>query len=205
MGGCRTLSRRDSALSRVSLPLSFAERFTPQPLASSGFAYVALRRITEHHMKVSPGGVSSNLRAWEPYPLYFDRAEGARIWDIDNHEYLACAAAQGVLLVGHRNPIVIDAVRQQLQRITVVGASHPWELELCELILKRYPCHEQVRLTNSGSEAVLHAVRLARAATGREKILKVEGTYHGNFDDLMVSFTPDISEAGPFSTPNHSG
>lgn len=162
-------------------------------------------RSAAHHQrfrKVSPGGVSSNLRAWEPYPLYFDRAEGARIWDIDNHEYLDCAAAQGVLLVGHRNPIVVDAVRQQLERITVVGASHPRELELCELILKRYPCHEQVRLTNSGSEAVLHAVRLARAITRREKVLKVEGTYHGNYDDLMVSFTPNISEAGPFSKPN---
>ena len=158
-----------------------------------------------HHRrsaKTSPRGVSSNLRAWEPYPLYFIRSEGARIWDLDGHEYLDCAAAQGVLLVGHRNPIVLEAVRRQLDRITVVGASHPWEVELCELILERYPCHDQVRLTNSGSEAVLHAVRLARAATGREKILKAEGTYHGNYDDLMVSFTPELSAADSVADPN---
>jgi glutamate-1-semialdehyde 2,1-aminomutase len=156
----------------------------------------------EQAVKVAPGGVNSNLRAWEPYPLYFTHSEGARIWDLDDHVYLDCAAAQGVLLVGHRNPVVLDAVRKQLEKITIVGASHPAEAELCQLILERYPCHDQVRLTNSGSEAVLHAIRLARAATGREKILKAEGTYHGNYDPLMVSFTPEIGEAGLPAKPN---
>jgi glutamate-1-semialdehyde 2,1-aminomutase len=158
-----------------------------------------------HHQRcaeVSPAGVNSNLRTWEPYPLYFVRAEAARIWDLDGNEYLDCAAAQGVLVVGHRNPIVLEAVRRQLDRITVVGASHASEVELCELILERYPCHDQVRLTNTGSEAVAHAVRLARAATGRDKILKAEGTYHGNYDPLMVSFTPELAEAGLPAKPN---
>ena len=152
--------------------------------------------------RVMPAGVSSNLRAWEPYPLYFTHADGNRIWDLDGNEYLDCSAAQGVLVVGHRNPIVLEAVRRQLDRATVVGASHPLECELCELIIERYPCHDQVRLTNSGSEAVAHAVRLARAATGRDKILKVEGTYHGNYDALMVSFTPQLEDAGSSGRPN---
>src|SRR5438445_9985684 len=155
-----------------------------------------------HHqrcLQVSPAGVHSSLRAWKPYPLYFVRADGARL---DGNEYLDCAAAQGVLVVGHCNPIVLEAVRKQLERLTVVGASHPSECELCELILERYPCHNQVRLTTTGSEAVAHAVRLARAATGRDRILKAEGTYHGNYDPLMVSFTPELSDAGPPSKPN---
>src|SRR5260370_6688229 len=152
--------------------------------------------------RVSPGGVNSNLRAWEPYPVYFVRAEGSRIWDLDGNEYLDCAAAQGVLIVGHRNPTVLKAVRRQLELGTVNGASHAAEVELCELILERYPCHEQVRLTNTGSEAVAHAVRLARAATGRSLIIKAEGTYHGNYDPLMVSFTPGLREAGPPNKPN---
>jgi len=158
-----------------------------------------------HHrrsVRVSPAGVNSSLRAWDPHPLYFVFADGARMWDLDGNEYLDCAAAQGVLVVGHRNPIVLEAVRRQLDRITVVGASHPSECELCELILERYPCHEQVRLTNSGSEAVAHAVRLARAASGRNTILKAEGTYHGNYDPLMVSFTPEVEKAGLSTKPN---
>ena len=163
------------------------------------------RKSAAHYQRcarVSPAGVSSNLRAWEPYPLYFARADGARIWDLDGNEYLDCAAAQGVLVVGHCNPIVLEAVRRQLDRITIVGASHPSECELCELILERYPCHDQVRLTNTGSEAVAHAVRLARAATGRDKVLKAEGTYHGNYDALMVSFTPRLEDAGSPARPN---
>jgi len=156
----------------------------------------------QRSMGISPAGVSSNLRTWEPHPLYFTRSDGARIWDLDGHEYLDCAAAQGVLAVGHRNPVVLEAVRRQLERTTVVGGSHHSEVELCELILERYPCHDRVRLTNTGSEAVAHAVRLARAVTGRDKILKAEGTYHGNYDPLMVSFTPELAEAGLPAKPN---
>jgi glutamate-1-semialdehyde 2,1-aminomutase len=113
-------------------------------------------RSAAHHLRclgVSPAGVNSSLRAWEPHPLYFTLSEAARICDLDGNEHLDCAATQGVLEVGHRNPIVLDAVRRQVDRITVVGASHPPGGELCELILKRYPCHDRVRLTNTGPEA----------------------------------------------------
>src|SRR5260370_3477317 len=85
--------------------------------------------------RVSPGGVNSNLRAWEPYPVYFVRAEGSRICDLDGNEYLACAAAHSVLIVGHRNPTRLKAVRRQLELRTVNGASPASEFALCELIL----------------------------------------------------------------------
>jgi glutamate-1-semialdehyde 2,1-aminomutase len=96
---------------------------------------------------------------------------------------------------------VIEAVRRQLRLGTIYGWAHQEEATLAELLLQRYPFHEQARFTNTGSESVLHAVRLARAATGRLKVLKVEGTYHGNYDPTMVSFDPTEAEAGDPDRP----
>jgi glutamate-1-semialdehyde 2,1-aminomutase len=175
-------------------PSEFVERYRRATVKSA--AHWRLAR------SLMPQGTSSNLRAWAPYPMYFGRAAGSHVTDLDGNRYIDCAMAQGVLAAGHLHPAVIEAVEAQLRRGTVYGGSHRDEATACELLLERYPCHERVRMVNSGSEAVLHAVRLARAATGRSIILKVEGTYHGNYDPTMVSFRPTLEEAGPVERPS---
>ena len=155
----------------------------------------------ERARRFQPLGVSSNLRAWPPHPIVFDRAQGCRVWDLDGNEYIDYGLAQGTLMAGHANPVVLEAVRRQMERGTVFAAPHAAEAELAELLLKRYPFFDQLRFTTTGSEAVLHAVRLARAATGRRKILKVEGTYHGNYDAVLASYTPPVLKAGHARRP----
>ncbi len=134
-----------------------------------------------------PGGVTSNVKFFPPYPIYMTRAEGARLWDVDEREYLDYCLAFGPLLTGHGHSRIRDAVQAELTRAGTVIFGAPTDLEarLAERLSALVPSAEMVRFTNSGTEATLHALRLARGATGRAKVVKFEGHYHGVHDSVL--------------------
>ncbi|MGB0035102.1 MAG: glutamate-1-semialdehyde 2,1-aminomutase [Candidatus Acidiferrales bacterium] len=166
-------------------------------------------RSREAHKKALeriPLGVASNYRAYDPYPLFVRDGKGGIIHDIDGNEYLDFNLCFGALMAGHCHPAVIRAVLEKLGTGTMFGMPHDLELGLAEEICKRFPV-EMVRFSNSGTECTMHAVRLARAATGRDRIIKMEGGYHGLHDSVLVSLKPKAGEVGDanFPTPVPGG
>jgi glutamate-1-semialdehyde 2,1-aminomutase len=158
----------------------------------------------EAHERAStrvPLGVGSNYRWYPPYPLFIRDAGGARARDFDGNEYIDHNLTYGALIAGHCNPAVMAAVERQLHHGTMYGMPHGMELELAEEICARFPL-EMVRFTNSGGEATLSAIRLARSVTGRDKIVKMEGGYHGGHDAVSVSVKPKSHEFGDREAPN---
>jgi glutamate-1-semialdehyde 2,1-aminomutase len=161
-------------------------------------------RSRDAHKRASsrlPLGVASNYRAYDPYPIFVHDGEGGRIHDIDGNEYIDFNLCFGALMAGHRHPAVIKAVQEKLGTGTMFGMPHDLEWELAEEICKRFPV-EMVRFSNSGTECTMHAVRLARAATGRDRIIKMEGGYHGLHDAALVSVKPKASDVGDLAMPN---
>ncbi|HEX7128473.1 MAG TPA: glutamate-1-semialdehyde 2,1-aminomutase [Rhodanobacteraceae bacterium] len=153
-----------------------------------------------------PGGVNSTARAtwsgWTPYPLFVQGGEGSRLTDVDGNEYIDYLLGLGPMLLGHRPPRVTQAVVDFIQqRGTVFALPTADEARLAEKIIAAVPGVEQVRLCNTGTEAVLYATRLARAFTGRPKIIRFEGMYHGFSDQVYWSKHPDIAKAGPDDHP----
>src|SRR6266699_633933 len=149
-----------------------------------------------------PLGVASNYRHYEPYPLFVKDGKGSRIHDVDGNEYIDHNLCFGALMAGHCHPAVVQAVEQKLHQGTTFGMPHEQEWELAEEISKRYPV-EMVRFGSSGTEVTMHACRIARAATGRDKILKFEGAYHGLHDSALVSVKPKPAEDyGDIHAPN---
>ncbi len=148
------------------------------------------------------GGVSSNVRAMAQPPLYFRSASGACLLDVDENVYLDFTLSQGPMFLGHSPPAVLDVVIQALRDGQLYGAQHELEIELAEQFQRIVPCADLVRFCNSGSEAVHAAIRAARAHTGRDKILKFEGHYHGWYDETLISAGPSLEEAGPPDAPN---
>jgi glutamate-1-semialdehyde 2,1-aminomutase len=139
--------------------------------------------------RVTPGGVHSPVRAFGAVggtPVSFARGSGSRAWDVDGNELVDFCMSWGPLILGHAHPAVVDAVKRAAERGLSYGACHEAEAELCELVLRAYPEHDRVRLLSSGTEAVMTALRLARAATGRELVVKFAGGYHGHSDALLV-------------------
>ena len=147
------------------------------------------------------GGVSSNVRALAQPALYFRSAAGAHAVDADENVYLDYTLAQGPLFLGHSPPAVLDFVERAMRNGQLFGAQHELEIELAESIQRNVPCAELARFCNSGSEAVHAAIRLARAHTGRDKILKFEGHYHGWYDETLISSAPTLAQAGPSAAP----
>jgi glutamate-1-semialdehyde 2,1-aminomutase len=145
--------------------------------------------------KVLPLGVSSNFRTYEPYPIYIQRAQGSKMWDVDGREYTDFSMTFGALMVGHANPIMVEALAKAAGEGTLYGMPHDRELKAAELLCQRFHL-DQIRFTNSGSESTMHALRLARAYTGRNKVLKFEGGYHGGHDAVLVSVKPLRSKVG---------
>lgn len=147
------------------------------------------------------GGVSSSFRATvQPEPLFVDYGRGAYLVDANNIRYIDFALAWGPLILGHSHPAIIAAVQAQLERGCMFGAQHELEIRVAERIQANVPCADLVTYSNSGSEAVLVALRLARAYTGRPKVIKFEGHYHGWTDSILISYHPPLAEAGP---PEH--
>ena len=156
----------------------------------------------ERTRRTLAGGVSSNVRyASAPVPLFFERAEGARLYDVDGNVHIDYVLGNGPAILGHAPRPVIDAVAASLALGQVYAAQHPRETELAERLCRLLPGIEVVRFATSGTEAVLMAFRLARAVTGRTKILKFEGHYHGWSDQAYVSARPPLNEAGPADAP----
>ena len=155
------------------------------------------RTLHERARRVFPSGVTHDIRAFWPWPLYIERAEGARKWDVDGNEYVDYIGGHGALLLGHNRPEVIAAVRGALDRGTHFGSSHDLEVEWGEQVLRMVPCAERVRFTSSGTESTMMALRLARAFTGRHRVVKLVEHFHG-WHDLAVGH-PGIDEARPES------
>src|SRR5579875_2435666 len=149
--------------------------------------------------RVFPAGVTRDSRHTAPFPIYVERAQGARKWTIEGHELIDYWMGHGALLLGHNAPAVVEAVQAQLARGTHYGASHDLELEWAEAVCRLHPSVERVRFTSSGTEATLMALRLARAFTGRTKVIKFQGHFHGWHDYLAYGVTP------PFDAPNSAG
>jgi glutamate-1-semialdehyde 2,1-aminomutase len=164
--------------------------------------YATSRAYSERAHQSLAGGVSSNVRADAAAPpLYFERAEGAYLYDVDGNAFLDYTLGQGPMLLGHSPQPVLDYVTQAMQSGQLYAGQHKLEIELAERIQAHVPCAELVRFSSSGSEAVHTALRLARAATGREKHIKFEGHYHGWLDDQLISVHPPLEQAGPAQTP----
>src|SRR6201998_2357181 len=141
------------------------------------------------NLKRIPLGVASNYRAYDPWPIFVKEASGSKFRDLDGNEYIDHNLTFGALMAGHCHPAVMKAVEKRLSTGTMFGMPHDMEWELAEEICNRFPV-EMCRFGNSGTEATMHAIRLARAATGRDKIVKFEGAYHGLHDDALCHGQP---------------
>lgn len=154
--------------------------------------------LFERACRVVAGGVNSNVRAAShPVPLFYREGRGARLFDVDGNEYIDYCLGQGPLLLGHSHPRVLEAVRRQLERGQLYAGQHELEILVAEKLRRHIPCAELVRFSTSGSEAVHIALRVARAFTGRTKIVKFEGHYHGWFDNILVSVNPETLDQRP--------
>jgi glutamate-1-semialdehyde 2,1-aminomutase len=151
--------------------------------------------------RLSPAGVHHNLRWMEPFPLYIARAQGARKWDVDGREYVDYAVGQGSQLLGYNHPRVVRAIRERVE-FGAPGASHELELEWAELVDRLIPSAERTRFLASGTEANLLAFRLARAFTGRPRILRFDGHYHGWHDYGMIGYRPPFAAAASAGVPD---
>ena len=155
-------------------------------------------------LKVLPGGVNSPVRAFRAVggdPIYFASGKGSHLTDVDGRTYIDYVLSWGPLILGHCHPEVTEALVEALATGTSYGACTPAEVELAERICEAYPSIERVRLVNSGTEATMAALRLARAATGRDKILKFEGCYHGHGDSLLVKAGSGVATLGLPDSP----
>ena len=151
-------------------------------------------------LKVMPGGVPSSFQENDPWPVYLERGEGARVWDVDGHEYVDFHNGFGVMCIGHANPTVGAAVKARVDRGTHFAAPTDGSIVVAEELADRFGL-PQWRFTNAGTESTMDAVHLARGATGRDVILKIEGSYHGHHDAVMVSVYPELEALGERDDP----
>ena len=169
------------------------------------------KRFFEQSQRVIPFGVSSNFRYWgDEQNIAIDRAEGAYIWDMDGNRYIDYRLGFGPVILGHGHPVVVDRVTEAIKGGTIFALSHELELRVAEQLVEMCPGVDQVRFANSGGEATMHALRIARSHTGREKIIKFEGQYHGMYDYMLFSTVSSPSGAlghrrSPIPAPTSSG
>jgi glutamate-1-semialdehyde 2,1-aminomutase len=154
--------------------------------------------------KYIPGGVNSPVRAFAAVgvdPVFYAKARGSRVWDVDDNEYIDFVGSWGPMILGHSPEHVIDAVEAQLEKGTSFGAPTAMELEMAKKLSEIVPSIEMVRMVSSGTEATMSAIRLARGHTGREKFIKFDGNYHGHSDALLVAAGSGLLTLGIPSTP----
>ncbi|HEY3316888.1 MAG TPA: glutamate-1-semialdehyde 2,1-aminomutase [Coriobacteriia bacterium] len=166
--------------------------------------HTASDRLFAEAQLTCPGGVNSPVRAFKSVgtgPVFYDRAKGAHVWDVDGNEYVDFVASWGPMILGHAPDAVLDAVREQLDKGTSFGAPTPVEVRMAETLRGIVPSIEMVRMVSSGTEATMSAIRLARGYTGREKFIKFEGNYHGHSDALLVAAGSGLVTLGIPSTP----
>ena len=160
---------------------------------------VQSEKLFQKACKVMPGGVNSPVRAFKSVggnPLFVKKASGSKIWDVDGNKYIDYVASWGPLIFGHAHPQIVDALKRQAELGTSYGASTELEIELAERVVTLVPSLEVVRMVNSGTEAVMSAIRLARGVTGRDKIVKFEGCYHGHVDSMLVKAGSGLASLG---------
>ena len=162
------------------------------------------QQLFERAQGVIPGGVNSPVRAWRGVggtPLFIERGQGSHIFDADGNEYIDYVGSWGPLLLGHRHPDILAAIDEALARGTSFGAPTEREIELAETIRAMVPSMELVRLVNSGTEATMSALRVARGFTGRDLTVKFEGCYHGHVDSLLVKAGSGVATLGLPDSP----
>jgi glutamate-1-semialdehyde 2,1-aminomutase len=163
------------------------------------------KRLFHKALTVIPGGVNSPVRAFRAVggnPLFIERARGSKIYDADGNSYIDYVLSWGPMILGHAHPKVTAALKKAVDKGTSFGAPTSLEIELAQLVLKAYPSMDKVRMVNSGTEATMSAIRVARGFTGRDKIIKFEGCYHGHADGLLVKAG---SGATTFGVPDSPG
>jgi glutamate-1-semialdehyde 2,1-aminomutase len=184
----------------VNDPVQRNTTATPAGAGRNAKSHALFRRACE----VTPGGVNSPVRAFRGVggePFFVDRAEGCRLWDADGNEYIDYVLSWGPLILGHAHPALLEAVRDAAGRGTSYGAPTAAEVELAEAVRGFFPSMEMLRFVNSGTEATMSAVRLARGFTGRELILKFEGCYHGHGDSFLVKAGSGVATLGLPNSP----
>jgi len=163
------------------------------------------KKLYSKAMELMPGGVNSPVRAFKAVggsPLFIKKARGSRIYDVDGNEYIDYVLSWGPIILGHSHPSVVKALKAAIEQGTSYGAPTPLEIDLAEMVMKAYPSIEKIRMVNSGTEATMSAIRAARGFTGRDKIIKFEGCYHGHADGLLVRAG---SGAATFGVPDSPG
>ena len=160
--------------------------------------------LFEHALKIIPGGVNSPVRACKSVgadPLFIERGQGCLIYDADGNRFIDYIGSWGPLILGHRHPAVVDAITAVLERGTSFGAPTDLEIQLAEKVIDAVPSVDMVRMVNSGTEATMSAIRLARGATGRDLIIKFDGCYHGHADTLLVAAGSGVATLGIPGSP----
>jgi glutamate-1-semialdehyde 2,1-aminomutase len=159
------------------------------------------RKYYQTACRYLPGGTTRTLSFFQPYPLFIERGKGCKIYDVDGNARIDFFNNATSLILGHANPAVVKAVRDRAKLGTAFHAPTMHEVELARLLCERIPSVERVRFMNSGTEAAMMAIRAAKAFTGKNKIGKMEGGYHGSADHAYVSVHPDLTQAGPAASP----
>lgn len=159
------------------------------------------QRIYERACKVMPGGNTRDTVFFQPYPIYAASGKGCYVKDVEGVTRIDFVNNYSALIHGHRNPQIDEAVRRQLDRLPAVGMPTEEEVLLAELLCGEIPSVERIRFTNSGTEAIMMALKVAKLYTGKSKIAKAEGAYHGSYDWIEVSVAPSLYDAGPASSP----
>lgn len=170
-------------------------------------SFAASRQLFERALKVMPGGNTRTTVYIDPFPIYAARGDGCRVWDVDGNVFYDCINNFTAMVHGYGQAEVVASVAEQMPLGTAFGAPTLSEIELAELIVERLPSADQIRFANSGTEAVMMAIKAARAYTGRPKIVKIEGAYHGSYDFAEVSLDSSPGNWGdmPTSTPYAKG
>jgi len=162
------------------------------------------KALFEEAKKYIPGGVNSPVRAFKSVgdtPRFIERAKGSHVWDVDGNEYVDYVCSWGPMILGHAHPRVVEAIQRQAEKGTSYGAPTALEVELAKMIVELVPSVEKVRMVNSGTEATMSAIRLARGYTGRNKVIKFEGGYHGHVDALLVKAGSGLTTFGVPTSP----
>jgi len=162
------------------------------------------RKLFQESLAIIPGGVNSPVRACKSVgtePVFIDHADGCHVFDADGNRYIDYIGSWGPMILGHRHPAVIEAIKSVLEKGTSFGAPTEFEVQLAEIVTKAVPSIEMVRMVNSGTEAAMSAVRLARGYTGRDLIVKFDGCYHGHADTLLVAAGSGVATLGIPGSP----
>src|SRR6266496_4489611 len=167
--------------------------------------------LYEEAKKHLPSGASSNVRVYahDPFPISFQKGQGSRVWDVDSNRYVDLLSSYGAVVLGHAHPAILNAISAQIRNGTMLGTTTELEVQVAKKIQSAVPCAEMVSFANTGTEATMEAIRIARAFTGRDKIVKFEGHYHGHHDYVLFSVeSPSIVaglEQAPSKLPYYPG